>query len=98
MNAIDWDRTTQYTDSVDYVKGLIKLRKQINALRLTDYNDINANVTMLKSADGVVAYQAEQSDGTLRGDLQRQRRQDRDRRLGKRLLPSACSRRQGLLR
>ena len=64
MNAIDWDRTTQYADSVDYVKGLIKLRKQINALRLTDYNDINANVTMLKSADGVVAYQAEQSDGT----------------------------------
>lgn len=57
MNAIDWDRTTQYADSVDYVKGLIKLRKQINALRLTDYNDINANVTMLKSADGVVAYQ-----------------------------------------
>ena len=64
VNAIDWDRTTQYADSVDYVKGLIKLRKQINALRLTDYNDINANVTMLKSADGVVAYQAEQSDGT----------------------------------
>ena len=55
VNAIDWDRTTQYADSVDYVKGLIKLRKQINALRLTDYNDINANVTMLKSADGVVA-------------------------------------------
>ena len=52
VNAIDWDRTTQYADSVDYVKGLIKLRKQINALRLTDYNDINANVTMLKSADG----------------------------------------------
>ncbi len=50
VNAIDWDRTTQYADSVDYVKGLIKLRKQINALRLTDYNDINANVTMLKSA------------------------------------------------
>lgn len=64
VNAIDWDRTTQYADSVDYVKGLIKLRKQINALRLTDYNDINANVTMLKSADGVVAYQTEQSDGT----------------------------------
>ena len=28
VNAIDWDRTTQYADSVDYVKGLIKLRKQ----------------------------------------------------------------------
>ena len=36
VNAIDWDRTTQYADSVDYVKGLIKLRKQINALRLTE--------------------------------------------------------------
>lgn len=68
VNAIDWDRTTQYTDSVDYVKGLIKLRKQINALRLTDYNDINANVTMLKSADDVVAYRAEQSDGKVYSD------------------------------
>ena len=62
-NAIDWDRTTQYADSVDYVKGLIKLRNRIAALRQTNYDDINASVTMLKS-DGVVAYQAKDSSGT----------------------------------
>ena len=97
MNAIDWDRTTQYADSVDYVKGLIKLRKQINALRLTDYNDINANVTMLKSARRrrglpgravrrtyVVIFNANADKTAIE--------------VGKRLLPSACSRRQGLLR
>ena len=64
MNAIDWDRTTQYADSVDYVRGLIKLRNRIAALRQTSYNDINASVTMLKSANGVVAYQAKDSSGT----------------------------------
>ena len=63
-NAIDWDRTTQYAGSVDYVKGLIKLRNKIAALRQTNYDDINASVTMLKSADGVVAYQAKDSSGT----------------------------------
>lgn len=63
-NAIDWNRATQYADSVDYVKGLIKLRKQIKALRLTDYNDINANTKLLKSSDGVVAYQLKDGDDT----------------------------------
>ena len=64
VNAIDWDRTTQYSGSVDYVRGLIKLRNRIAALRQTDYDDINASVTMLQSADGVVAYQAKDSSGT----------------------------------
>ena len=64
VNAIDWDRTTQYAGSVDYVKGLIKLRNRIAALRQTSYSDINASVTMLKSANGVVAYQAKDSSGT----------------------------------
>lgn len=64
VNAIDWDRTTQYAGSVDYVRGLIKLRNRIAALRQTSYNDINASVTMLKSANGVVAYQAKDSSGT----------------------------------
>lgn len=64
MNAIDWDRTTQYADSVDYVKGLIKLRKQIKALRLTDYDDIGKDVKLIKSADGVVAYQVKDESGT----------------------------------
>ena len=64
MNAIDWDRTTQYADSVDYVKGLIKLRKQIKALRLTDYDDIGKDVKLIKSADGVVAYRVKDESGT----------------------------------
>ena len=64
VNAIDWDRTTQYSGSVDYVRGLIKLRNRIAALRQTSYSDINASVTMLKSANGVVAYQAKDSSGT----------------------------------
>jgi pullulanase len=64
MNAIDWDRTTQYAGSVDYVKGLIRLRKQIKALRLTSYDDIDRNVRLIKSADGVVAYQVKDENGT----------------------------------
>lgn len=64
VNAIDWDRTTKYADSVDYVKGLIKLRNSIKALQLTSYDDINNAVSMFKTADGVIAYKVEDSSGT----------------------------------
>lgn len=64
MNAIDWDRTTQYADSVDYVKGLIALRKQIKSLQLSNYDEINAHIKLLKAEDGVVAYQITEDSGT----------------------------------
>jgi pullulanase len=64
VNAIQWDRTAQYRDSVDYVKGLIALRRQIKALHMTSYADIAANMTILSEAKGVVSYQLKSDDGT----------------------------------
>ncbi|MEK0279592.1 type I pullulanase [Bifidobacterium mongoliense] len=64
VNAIQWDRTAQYRDSVDYVKGLIALRRRIKALHMTSYADIAANMTILSEANGVVSYQLKSDDGT----------------------------------
>ncbi|WP_026647354.1 alpha-amylase family glycosyl hydrolase [Bifidobacterium minimum] len=64
VNAIDWDRTTTYKDSVDYVKGLLALRKNTAAFRMSSYDDISKNATILKSSDGVVAYQVKDDSGT----------------------------------
>lgn len=71
-NAIDWNRAAQYADSVDYVKGSIS-RKQIKALRLTNYDDINDSVTMLKSDEWRRSLSGKGFQRHLHGDLQRQR-------------------------
>ncbi|RSX51311.1 pullulanase [Bifidobacterium goeldii] len=64
VNAIDWTRTVSQSDSVDYVKGLIALRKAIGNLHLSSYDDIAKNMTVLQQSDGVVAYQLKDSDDT----------------------------------
>lgn len=64
VNAIDWDRATQYADSVAYVKGLIDLRAGSETFRMADYGQIAANTKAIAAADGVVAYQASGEDGT----------------------------------
>ncbi|WP_055428243.1 type I pullulanase [Bifidobacterium aesculapii] len=56
VNAVDWNRVVEQADSVDYVRGLITLRKAIGALHLSDYADIAANMTVIAQSDGVVAY------------------------------------------
>ena len=56
VNAIDWTRTVDQADMVDYVRGLIALRKSIGALHLTSYDDIAERMTIIRQADGVVAY------------------------------------------
>lgn len=64
VNAIDWDRTTTYKGSVDYVKGLLALRKNTAAFRMSSYDDISKNAKILKASDGVVAYQMTDDSGT----------------------------------
>ena len=56
-NALDWNRATEKSDSVNYFKGLLKLRKSIKSLRDFDYATINKNMKMIAGTpDGVIAY------------------------------------------
>lgn len=57
INAIDWDEKTKHKDVVDYVKGLIALRKAHPAFRMTSAGAIAANIHFLETAPGVVAYE-----------------------------------------
>lgn len=56
INAIDWDQKTKHKDVVDYVKGLIALRKAHPAFRMTSTASVAANLRFLKTEPGVVAY------------------------------------------
>ncbi|XCS46701.1 type I pullulanase [Gardnerella swidsinskii] len=56
-NALDWNRATEKSDSVNYFKRLLKLRKSIKSLRDFDYATINKNMKMIAGTpDGVIAY------------------------------------------
>ena len=57
VNAIDWDRTETYSTSVNYVRGLLALRKSIPALRTSSYATIAKNTKVLSESGSVVAYQ-----------------------------------------
>ena len=62
-NALDWNRATEKSDSVNYFRGLLKLRKSIKSLRDFDYATINKNMKMIAGTpDGVIAYTLKDGD------------------------------------
>ena len=63
VNALDWNRAADKSDSVNYFKGLLKLRKSIRSLRDFDYATINKNMKMIDGTpDGVIAYTLKDKD------------------------------------
>ncbi|MBN8877331.1 MAG: type I pullulanase [Sphingobacteriales bacterium] len=56
INAIEWDQKTMHKDVVDYVKGLITLRKAHPAFRMTSAAAIAANLHFLKTEPGLIVY------------------------------------------
>ena len=63
INSLDWDRAAEKSDSVDYFKGLLKIRKNIASLRDFDYATINKNMKMIAGTpDGVIAYTLKDKD------------------------------------
>ncbi|MCR8657151.1 type I pullulanase [Paenibacillus endoradicis] len=57
VNQINWSNKDRFTEVNDYYSGLIALRKAHPAFRMTTKADINNNLKVLQSKDGVVAYQ-----------------------------------------
>ena len=56
INAIDWSLKTTNKDVFDYVKALIKIRKEHPAFRMTTAKQIAANIRFRDEPAGVVAY------------------------------------------
>jgi len=56
INAIEWDEKTKHKDVVDYVKGLIALRKAHPAFRMTSAAAIATNLHFLETGPGLIAY------------------------------------------
>ena len=57
VNKLDWTRKSENTDTVDYFKGLISLRKAHPAFRMSSADMIKKNLKFLVAPDNVVAYE-----------------------------------------
>jgi pullulanase len=57
INMLNWMQKSQNTDSVDYIKGLIELRKTHPAFRMTSAEMIKKNLNFLVVPENVVAYE-----------------------------------------
>ncbi len=62
VNSIKWDEATQNQEVYQYYKGLIALRKEHGAFRMTTTKEIQDNLTFLNGLeDNVVAYTIDNS-------------------------------------
>jgi pullulanase len=62
INAIDWGLKTKNKDVFDYVKALVKLRKEHPAFRMTTGKEVAKGIRFLQADPGIVAY-------TINGEL-----------------------------
>ncbi|MBZ9687722.1 type I pullulanase [Clostridium estertheticum] len=57
VNKLDWTLKSKNVDTVNYFKGLIKLRKEHPAFRMTSAEMIKQNLKFLAAPENVVAYE-----------------------------------------
>lgn len=70
INQIDWNRKTKYKDVFDYFRGLIALRKNHPAFRMTEAEQIQEHLRFLDHSDPLVL--AYTIDGAAVGDSWKQ--------------------------
>ena len=56
INQIDWLRRAAFNNEVEYMKGLIELRKKYSAFRMTSPEQIKKHIAFMDTPKNVVAY------------------------------------------
>lgn len=56
VNQLDWSRRSQFNDGVNYMRGLIELRKKYPAFRMSQSIDVQKNLTFMDTSQNTVAY------------------------------------------
>ena len=56
VNQLDWRRRSQFNDEVNYVRGLIELRKKYPAFRMSQSTDVHKYLTFIEAPSNTVAY------------------------------------------
>lgn len=59
VNQLDWERRLAFNQEVEYMKGLIEIRKKYPVFRMTTASEIRQNLSFLNAPKNVVAYTLE---------------------------------------
>ncbi|HDR4763847.1 TPA: type I pullulanase [Bacillus thuringiensis] len=59
INQMDWLRRATFNNEVDYMKGLIELRKKYSAFRMTSADQIKTHVSFIDAPKNTVTYTIE---------------------------------------
>ncbi|MFZ0076637.1 MAG: type I pullulanase [Exiguobacterium undae] len=70
VNQLDYERADEFRYSVEYVKGLIALRRQYPMFRLENTAMIRKHLRFLEEGEGIIAYELKR---TYEGYVERQR-------------------------
>lgn len=62
INRMDWHRRSEMKQAVDYMKGLIALRKHEPLFRLRTIDEVKEHMNILKADYQIVVYQLEDTD------------------------------------
>jgi pullulanase len=63
VNQLDYSRKSIYINSFEYYKGIIEIRKEFASFTMSDYNDINENITFLNpNGYGMIGYNLTKND------------------------------------
>lgn len=60
INQMDWKRNAEFSHEVDYMRGLIELRKQNAAFRMTTASDIKEDIRFMDAPANMIAYTIDQ--------------------------------------
>jgi pullulanase len=63
INKLNWERKALFIDNVEYVKGLIALRKKHGVFRFLTREDVKKNMHILDTPDHCLAYMLKKQDG-----------------------------------
>ncbi|MFH3639868.1 hypothetical protein WAH83_23840, partial [Acinetobacter baumannii] len=62
INQLDWDQKEKEIETVNYIKGLIAIRKEHGAFRLQSADLIKKHMTFLQASTEVLAYHLEHAE------------------------------------
>ena len=62
INQLDWDQKEKEIETVNYIKGLIAIRKEHGAFRLQNADLIKKHMTFLQTSTEVLAYHLEHAE------------------------------------
>ncbi len=65
INRLDWKRRADFNTEVEYIKGLISLRKNFKSFRLSTPEEIEQHLQFIDAPPNVVAFTLNQQDSTI---------------------------------